>query len=191
MKPAPAPAATVFQQVLGADFFHLAPIVKQLHVQAGRSRWQGRTRIQRGGGLLARLCGWATGLPPASAEAATTVEFARDPGCETWTRRFDDARMVSTLRACNGLLCERLGAMEFHFRLFRIDDALHWRVQRARLFGLLPMPAGWFDEVHCREYAIDGVYHFEVQAAMPLAGPLVHYAGWLQPDVEAEPEPQA
>ena len=36
--------------------------------------------------------------------------------------------------------------------------------------GMLPLPARWFDEVHCREYAIDGVYHFEVQADLLKGG---------------------
>ena len=49
-----------------------------------------------------------------------------------------------------------------------------------RVLGL-PLPAGWFDGVHCREYEHDGRYVFQVEAALPLAGMLIRYEGWLEP----------
>ena len=50
-----------------------------------------------------------------------------------------------------------------------------------RLFGLLPLPAGWFDGVRCREREHDGRYEFLVEARLPLVGLVVRYEGWLAP----------
>lgn len=173
--------ATVFQQVLGAEFYHLAPEVKQLHARQGEFVYRGRTRIVRGSGWLSRLCGWATRLPPAMDDADTTVRFTAMPGHEVWQRQFADARMRSRLWSEDGLLCERLGAVRFGFHLYRKDTALHWAVHRVHLFGLIPLPAHWFDAVRSREFVENGRYRFDVQARLPLAGLLVRYEGHLEP----------
>ena len=89
--------------------------------------------------------------------------------------------MRSRLSFDNGQLRERLGPATFHFRLCRIDSDLHWVAERARMFGILPVPASWLDEVRCREHDDDGRYGFEVEARLPLLGRLVRYRGWLMP----------
>ena len=50
-----------------------------------------------------------------------------------------------------------------------------------RAFGLLPLPAGWFEGVRCRECERDGRYAFLVEANLPLIGLVVRYEGWLAP----------
>jgi hypothetical protein len=47
------------------------------------------------------------------------------------------------------------------------------------VLGVLPLPESWFSRVSAREWAEGDRYHFDVQAALPVAGPLVHYRGWL------------
>jgi len=49
---------------------------------------------------------------------------------------------------------------------------------QARALGV-PLPARWFAGVAARESEADGRYCFDVRAALPLAGLLVHYRGWL------------
>ncbi|MGO1071164.1 DUF4166 domain-containing protein [Lysobacter sp. CA199] len=61
------------------------------------------------------------------------------------------------------------------------DPGLTWRLVRVRALGL-PLPLGWFGGVHAREFERDGRYRFDVRAALPGIGLLVHYRGWL--DVE-------
>ena len=173
--------ASVFQQVLGAEFYHLAAAVKQLHARQGDFTYRGRTRIVRGSSWLSRLYGWAARLPPAMDDAETTVCFSTMPGREIWQRQFGNARMQSRLWPHEGLLCERLGAVRFGFHPYRKDTALHWAVHRVHLLGVIPLPASWFDAVRSRESVVDGRYHFEVQASLPLAGLLVRYEGHLEP----------
>jgi hypothetical protein len=86
--------------------------------------------------------------------------------------------MCSRLWAGDGLLCERLGLVTFGFRLGVEQGNLIWRVARVRALGV-PLPASMFTQVLAREGEAEGRYTFDVQAALPVIGLLVHYRGWL------------
>lgn len=176
-----AAAPLLFPRLLGNAFAHLPRRVRVLHLAPGTQRYRGAATITRGGHWLARLCGWATGLPPAMTEGPLEVELIAQPQGEQWTRHFGAHVMRSRMWEHAGLLSERLGLVTFGFTLSVTDGVLTWRVQRVRTLGL-PLPAAWFRGVYARESEADGRYRFEVAAALPLAGELVHYAGWL--DVE-------
>lgn len=188
-RPAPSEAAdALFPALLGADFDRLPGPVRRLHLRAGAACYAGEVQVDRGPHPLARLCAWATRLPPASA-GPLQVEIVAADGREAWTRHIGGRAMPSRLwagrGAMAGLLCERLGLVVFGFAL-TVEPGAHgaqivWRVRRLRVFGLLPLPARWFDGVEARE-SVDGEgrYHFDVRAALPLAGRLVHYRGWLE-----------
>ncbi|MBC6941151.1 MAG: DUF4166 domain-containing protein [Xanthomonadales bacterium] len=171
---------TLFASLLGDRFAALAPRVRALHAQGATLSWRGEVEVERGRGWLAALCAWATRLPPAG-RGSIQVEILVDARCERWTRRIGAHAMRSRLWAAHGLLHERLGLVTFGFALVLDGDALCWRVARAWVLGV-PVPARWFAAVHAREHEQDGRYRFEVQAALPLAGPLLRYRGWLAVD---------
>lgn len=174
---------TLFQQALGAAFFWTAPCVRRLHSVRGQARYRGLCDIECGTSPLARLCARAAGLPAAGAAVPTTVTFDAGQKGETWRRDFAGKPMVSRLEYRDGLLCERLGPMQFRFFLHAGEDgSLWWQVAGVRLFGLLPVPVKLFDGVRCREREQDGRYEFLVEAALPLAGLIVRYEGWLVPE---------
>ncbi len=175
------PAATLFQQALGAAFFTLPEAVRRLHALRGTARYAGIASIERGRNPLARLCARIAGLPKTMREAPTTVEFIADAKREVWRRDFGGTRMHTRLAFKRGLLRERLGPLQFRYRLHPGSDALWWQVAGVRVFGLLPLPAGWFDGVRCRECERDGRYEFLVEARLPLVGLVVRYEGWLAP----------
>ena len=83
-------------------------------------------------------------------------------------------------------LRERLGPLQFRYRLHPAREALWWQVAGVRAFGLLPLPSGWFEGVRCRECERDGRYTFLVEAQLPLIGLVVRYEGWLLPVDDAE-----
>lgn len=170
-------ALPLFAHLLGDRFASLHGAVQRLHTRPGLQRWQGEVDVERGRGLLSRLCAWATRLPPAG-RGPITVEIATTSARECWTRHVARHAMRSTLWADEGLLCERLGLVEFGFRLTEADGVLVWRVARVRALGL-PLPARWFEGVSAREFEADGRYRYDVAARLPLAGLLVHYRGWL------------
>lgn len=184
-RPAAAPSTviepTVFQQVLRAPFFNLPDSLRLLHSLRGRGEYAGRVEIERGRNPLARLCGWLAGLPPAMRDAPLRVEFQADARGETWRRDFGGHRMASRLRCRKGLLVERLGPIQFRFALHTAGGAIYWNAVGARLLGIVPLPARLFARVQCREREHEGRYEFRVEAALPLAGPLIRYEGWLEP----------
>lgn len=172
---------TLFQALLGASFYSLPSAVRALHAVRGRVSYAGRVRIARGTGLIARYCARVARLPPAQQDVPLTVVFENDANGETWRRDFNGHAMHSRLQACGPrLLGERLGPLRFRFSLHVYDQALHWRVQRVRVMGL-PLPAGWFEGVRCREYEQDDRYVFLVEATLPLIGEVIRYEGWLEP----------
>ncbi|PNS09326.1 DUF4166 domain-containing protein [Solilutibacter silvestris] len=173
---------TLFQRLLGAEFFHLAPAIKELHGRHGDFRHAGVASVRRGRGPLKALLARIAGLPPTMEDAPIEVRFNSTADGEVWRRRFGTAAMQSRLRAGDGLLVERLGPCTFGIRLVRIGKELAWTVERARLFGIMQLPATLFDGVRCRESEDEaGRYRFFVEARLPVIGLLIRYEGWLQP----------
>ena len=173
--------ATLFQQALGAAFYNLPAAVRRLHAVRGTLRYAGIASVERGRNPLARLCARIAGLPKAMRDVPLAIEFTADAKRETWRRDFGGTRMQTRLALKGGLLRERLGPLHFRYQLHPGSDALWWQVAGVRLFGLLPLPAGWFDGVRCRERERDGRYEFLVEARLPLLGLVVRYEGWLAP----------
>ncbi len=179
-------SASLFQRLLGAEFYHLAPAVKALHLPRGNSHWHGQCSIQRGRHPLARLAAFVTRMPPSMQAVPLHVHFHAEAGREVWQRDFNGHVLRSVLSKHHQHLGERLGPVSFRFRLYRIGDELRWIGEGARIFGILPLPASWLDGVRSREYSENGRYHFEVDARLPWIGRIVHYQGWLQPANEAQ-----
>jgi hypothetical protein len=167
----------LFPSLLGARFEALPLPIRVLHLREGRQVLLGEVEVGRGTGWLSRLCAWSTRLPPAG-RGPIAVEIVAMQDSERWTRRIAGHAMTSRLWASDGLLCERLGLVRFGFRLDVEGAALTWRVVRASVLGL-PLPATWFAGVSARESMREGRYAFDVDARMPLAGPLVRYRGML------------
>lgn len=175
----PAAADALFRRLLGTDVFDALPEpLRILHLRDGRALWRGEVEVIRGRSLLSRFCARVTRLPP-QGTGPIAVEIIADSGREQWTRHVAGHAMRSRLWANDGLLNERLGLVDFRFCLSSVDRDIVWVVAGVRVFGLLPLPVAWFSQVRARESAEDGRYRFEVVAALPLAGPLVHYRGWL------------
>lgn len=168
----------LFARLLGPAFDTLPAAVRALHMAQGMSRYGGHVVVDRGRGGLSRLMAAATRLPPAGA-GPLCVEIDAAPNDERWTRFIGGRAMPSRLWREGDVLCERLGLATFGFRLEIAEQAIVWRAVRVRALGL-PLPARWFAGVGARESA-DGAgrYTFDVWAALPWIGRLVHYRGWL------------
>lgn len=174
----------LFGRVLGPAFGQLPPLLRALHSVPRRQVWRGQGSVRRGRHWLVAPCAWLARLPPGADEVPVTVEFVVDAAGERWNRRFGDARMESRLWQRGERLFERLGALRFSFALDAVDGEIHWRVERAWAFGIVPLPASWFAQVRCREREHAGRYEFRVDVALPLVGPFIRYEGWLLPGEE-------
>lgn len=167
----------LFRQVIGTGFDTLPPAVQALHRRSGLWRYAGEVEVERGTGPLAWCLAAATRLPPAGSGPVQVELEAGDSG-ERWVRHIGGRAMPSRLWREHDLLCEQLGLVRFGFRLSAEDGAIVWRVAQVHALRLR-LPASWFGSVTARESERDGRYCFDVRAALPWLGLLVHYRGWL------------
>jgi hypothetical protein len=169
-------APGLFRGLLGPQFDHLAPRVREVH--AGRTlQLRGRATVTRGDALVGRIIGRLASLPDAQSEAPTCIDLVVEGGGETWTRRFGVSRpMRSHLHAREHLLIERLGPVQLGFRLRAGDSGILWQFESVSFLGI-PAPRSWFARATARSYEHQGRYCFEVDVALPLIGHLIGYRG--------------
>jgi Domain of unknown function (DUF4166) len=170
---------SLYADLLGLDFNALPAALTRIHERCGLQRYTGEASVARGKGVLAGACAAVSGLPPTYA-GAIEVEILADPDFEQWTRRFGAHAMRSHMHAQAGFLRERLGLVCFDFRLSVVDQTIDWRVAAVSVLGLR-LPTHWFSGVKAVESIRDSHYHFDVRAALPGIGLLIHYSGWLDP----------
>jgi hypothetical protein len=173
--------APLYRRLLGERFERLPAQVQELHDVVDTSVWTGRADVERGHSPLSRAVATLLRLPPAGRDLPLEVIFMPDGGTELWTRRFGDAVFRSVQYARAGLLRERVGPSTFIFALETSADGLGLKLEGMRLLGV-PLPRFAWPSVYTFESERQGRYHFEVEAALPLIGRLVRYAGWLEQD---------
>ena len=178
------PAAPLFQSALGDRWRELPPCVRRLHAGRDVESFSGRAHITRGRGLVAWLAACLVGLPKAGEDVPLTVTMTCTPDGEVWERSFAGRRLRSVLtsspRPCH--VRERFGLATCELELPVEDAVLHFVVRRGWLLGI-PLPSLMLPRSCTREFAVDGVFHFNVGLYAPLSGGLiVRYRGCLKPD---------
>ena len=178
-------ATSVHAQVLGSSFDRLPPLLRGVHDARPRKEFSGRCSVTSGRGWLARTIALFASLPRRSHDdVAVHVVIERSDGreiseCrETWTRRFGEQRMQSSIRPGRGGLEERFGPIALTFALTAGADRIVWRLKAAR-FLFVPLPKALFAGCGAFETIVDGRYCFDARAGMAGIGLLVHYKGWL------------
>ncbi|MDR6871037.1 hypothetical protein J2Y55_002045 [Bosea sp. BE125] len=179
----------VFEAALGkAAFAALAAPLKTLHGRNGSPVWHGRSEIETGNGVIARLLRKIIGLPPAGRDIPLTFSIERiaSPSgpAEIWTRNFGGVRFSSRLSThAGGELWEAFGPLSFKLGLAVDGGGLELPVATMRCLGL-PLPSFLQPKSEAREYAdTEGRFHFDVKLTLPVIGLLTHYKGWLLPAV--------
>jgi len=187
------PQSPIFRQILGPAFDQLPEPVQALHGSVAERRWQGQASVRRGGNPLARLVAAIMGFPPASASVPVTVAFGPDPAGhgEIWTRDFD-GRVFRSCQAAGrgkdqGMLVESFGGAAFTLALEIRQDRMYLIPRRWTLFGL-PMPGFLLPRGDSFETAADKRFCFHVEIRAPIAGLIVGYQGWLEPEPSLAPD---
>lgn len=139
-------------------------------------------RVERSGGFPGRVIGRLLRLPPAAERVAVELRVEPTVWGERWERRFGTRRLVTTVReVAGGLLAERFGILEFHFRLTPLGGAMEHRQQRVglRLGRLwLPLPRLLAPRIRGREEpAGGGAARVLVTVDVPGVGRLLRYEG--------------
>lgn len=145
----------------------------------------GVASVARGSGILSRFAGWLIGFPPEGDDVPVMVVFHLQAGREHWRRSFGNRSFSSVQEQGHGrnewLLCEVFGPLKFAMALVLEDDRLRLVVRRWSAFGI-PMPRRLAPRINAYEFAKDGRFHFHVEIAHPVTGPIVAYRGWLVRD---------
>ncbi|WP_027666741.1 SDR family oxidoreductase [Rhizobium leguminosarum] len=171
----------LYRQILGSAWEQLPPAISALHAGGARVA-SGRARIERGGGLLARIVAGVIGFPRAGEDVPVTVRFVPDGDKEIWTRDFGGKIFRSLQVEGKGrdrhLLAEVFGPFRVLMALVPDRGKLRLVVRGWRFCGL-PLPMFLAPGGDTYEEERDGRFHFHVEIGGRLTGLVVRYTGWL------------
>ena len=181
-----APAATLFEAVLGVAYARLPPALQDLHDVADRRLFKGEGSVERGKGFKAWVYATLAGVPPAAQCLPVEVEMRREGNSERWTRRFGrhcfHSRLFRRPGDAQNVVWERFGLLDLEIRLEPTADGLAYPLSRARLYGRILLPRVLIPISETRESEDQsGRTRFDVTISLPGGGLVVRYAGWLEP----------
>ena len=181
----------LYARLLGSAWPLAAEPIRVAHAPGATIRAHGRLRVERGRGLVARFLIWSMRLPREDTAAEVRLVVTPRNGGEHWQRTFGDRRFdTRQYETCDGELAERVGIVEFRFRLEVAKGVLFFRQVDAALrlgFLRLRLPAALRPEVEAREEPAGGrQIRIHVRIGLGLMGPLLTYEGPI--DIE---EPRA
>jgi len=175
-------APPLYARILGDAWRALPAEIRDMHDVGKIAAAEGRARVERGGGILARLACALVGFPQTNLDTSVGVQFDVSNGVETWTRTFGSDRFSSRQFAGRArserLLCERFGALTFAMALVAAGDRLSLVLRRWSIFGL-PLPMWLCPRSESYESAEQGRFNFHVMISHPLTGLIIRYDGWL------------
>jgi hypothetical protein len=177
----------LYARLLGSSWLQIAEPIRSAHASGCTVRARGRLRISHGRSGVARFLARLLRLPRASDAAETRLVITSGAEGERWLRTFDDRRVdTRQYQAGQCELAERIGVLEFRFRLEASEGSLLFRqVEVAFLCGpvRLRLPAAWAPSVEAREDpAGPHQIYVHVRVVLPTLGPLLTYDGTI--DIE-------
>jgi hypothetical protein len=177
MRERSAQPQSLYRRLLGTAYHMLPPTLQRLHELDRHLVAEGRAKVERGKGILARLIGAAVGFPPAGTDIPVIVDFR-------WRARSGSAALpaanFSALRKKDKAVsigCCASGSAQPH-------SVWHWLSKRADCS--FACDAGTCSDLRCRsrwrqyEYEDQGRFHFFVDVGLKWIGLLVRYQGWLE-----------
>ena len=189
----------LYPQVVGAAWATLAPAVQRVHTDPGVTRAEGTARVSRAPGRLLGMVLDAARVPRSSSASPVQLAIWHCGAAEQWHRNFDGRPLVTHQSvAPGGLLAERIGVLEFRFRLLAQDGALVFRQESLALrVGMLrcPIPARSALVIAAREAAIPGADDAElrtcvdVRMTLPTGALLFAYRGTVRWQASRSPNP--
>ncbi|KQV37433.1 saccharopine dehydrogenase [Rhizobium sp. Root73] len=179
-----APNTPLYRHMLASAWESLSPAVATMHDSTISRTVEGRAKIERGTGLLARMTAAIIGFPADSPDVPVTVRFACGDGRETWVRTFGTQSFHSVQSAIAGpdagLLAEDFGPFRVLIALLPDQGRLRLVIRGWRFFGL-PLPLFLAPRGETFEEEVNGIFRFHVEITSPLTGLIVRYTGWLRP----------
>jgi len=179
-------ATALYPRLVGDAWAELDASVQHWHDAAHQVQGTGVFTVRHGQGGLARFLVWLLRLPTSGEALATRLVILRHAWGETWSRTLA-GRALMTIQYQRGaeLLAERLGCLEFWFRLRVIEHALDfWHTGTACVLGPMrvPLPRWLSPHITAREWAgrEEGSLQVAVRVSLPCIGLLMAYEGCLK-----------
>ncbi len=179
-----SPSPTLFQSALAERWEDLPQEVRALHSVQDIESFSGTAQVTRGTTFIARLAAWFFGFPPATEQVPLTITKTRTETGETWERNFGGSvfRSYLTPAPVSHRYRERFWLFNYEQDLPVQDGCMRLPVRRGWFMGI-PLPRFLLPVSDSREYAQEGVFHFDVSLLAPLGGGLiVRYRGQVRPD---------
>lgn len=171
----------LYRRVLGDGFDKLPEVTRRLHRGRPAIVASGEALVAPADGALGRFVARRFGLPQIDGRVPLKVVIESRDGREHWTRFFDDVPTRSVMSAApGGLIEERFGPLAVRMRLTARGDGLDMAPVSATWHGI-PLPRSLLPRIKAEERVDEGGRHrFDVEIAVPLAGRLVAYRGYLE-----------
>jgi hypothetical protein len=175
----------LYPTLLGESWSNLDEAVRRLHAAGAPLHAVGVFRVRHGTNWVARALAWLARLPAAGEAVDVGLVVTARGGGEEWRRAFAGRPLVSVQYAgANGLLLERMGAVEMRFRLAAVGGALTYETTSAALCvgsWRVPLPRWLRPRVVASEKPVGdgGPIAVAVEVRLPLLGRLVAYEGTL------------
>jgi Domain of unknown function (DUF4166) len=175
----------LYARLLGSSWLQVAEQVRAVHATQPTVYASGRLRISHGRGHIARVLARVLRLPRATDAADTRLVVTSLGDGEQWLRAFDDRRLDTRQYVSgDGELAERIGILEFTFRVEASDGGILFRqLNAALLWGSLRLrlPTTWAPRVVAREDPA-GVnqIHVQVHVELPAVGRVLTYDGTIE-----------
>lgn len=177
-------AAPLYRRMLAGAWDSLPSAVAAMHDSTATRTVEGRARVERGTGLLARITAAIIGFPTDNPDIPVSVRFECADGRETWIRTFGETSFRSIQTAGTGrgdhLLAEDFGPFRVLIALVPDKGRLRLVIRGWRFLGL-PLPLFLAPGGETFEEEQDGIFRFHVEITSPLTGLIVRYTGWLRP----------
>ena len=139
---ASAPSPRLYPKLLGAAWASLDSVVQRVHTDPAETYAEGTAQVSRAPGRLMGYVLDAAGVPRPSCASAVRLAVWHRGTAERWHRVFGGRPLVTYQSEAPGnLLAERIGVLEFRFRLVAQDGALLFRQEALALrLGALRIP---------------------------------------------------
>jgi hypothetical protein len=172
---------TLYQRVLGEEFAHLSPALREFHGLPHGGQAQGVVCVRHGCGIIRHTVAKLLRLPPQGEHITVhlQVQAQAQENCETWVRHFEGVP-VQTIQWQHGdLLIEKAGLLCFAFRVSNDQEGLRFDFSHNEIVGLRLPLAVLKIEAQARGLA-DG-WHITVVIRAPFLGLLAEYQGEIRP----------
>jgi hypothetical protein len=173
------PQDTLYQRVLGEEFAHLSPTLREFHGVPHGGQAQGMVCVRHGRGIIRHTLAKLLRLPPEGEHIAVHLQVQAQENCEIWVRHFEGVPVQTIQWQRDSFLIEKAGLLCFAFRVSNNEQTLQFDFSHNEIAGLrLPLAVL---KVEAQARGLEDGWHITVVIRAPFLGLLAEYQGEIRP----------